>query len=102
MKKMSMKFNSVSEILISRGFEKVVDSFGKKLFVSKLSSHEYIVVSNNSKSVNIYITPETMNDRDFVSYLTGDYDSYNKYLSAYILGECDDPRCRLSYALGFK
>lgn len=102
MKKMSMKFSSVSEILINRGFEKVSDSFGKELFVSKLSSHEYIVVSNNSKSVNIYITPETMNDRDFVSYLTGDYDNYNKYLSAYILGECDDPRCRLSYALGFK
>lgn len=102
MKKMSMKFNSVSEILISRGFEKVASSYGDELFVSKLSRHEYIVVSNNSKSVNIYITPETMNDRDFVSYLTGDYDSYNKYLSAYILGECDDPRCSLSYALGFK
>lgn len=102
MKKMSMKFSSVSEVLINRGFEKVVDSFGNELFVSKLSNHEYIVVSNNSKSVNIYITPETMNDRDFVSYLTGDYNSYTKYLSAYILGECDDPRCRLSYALGFK
>ena len=99
MKTFSIKkgFN-IEDRLIKNGFTKYDGE--EPMWAAKIQKGEYITVTSDLETVNIYETPENMKEKDFIKYLTGNDSDYNKYLAQYCISEGDDTRCNLLYALG--
>lgn len=70
------------------------------MWAAKIQKGEYITVTRDFETVNIYYTPEGMTDKQFVQYLTGNGEDYNKYLAPYCAHDYEDTRCNLLFALG--
>ena len=70
------------------------------MYAAKIQKGEYITVTQDFETVNIYYTPNEMTDKQFVQYLTGNPEDYNKYLAMYCRSDFEDTRCNLLFALG--
>lgn len=99
MKTFSIKkgFN-IEDRLIKNGFTKYDGE--EPMWAAKIQKGEYITVTSDFETVNIYEVPKSMTEKQFIQYLTGNPTDYNKHLSMYCLADFEDLRCNLLYALG--